>query len=323
VPEITDVLVFVHGQVTNSTPSRHAALYDRFFEALCRQVPVLKERFGNRRIFVEWGNQVGANAIRPDERLTSAQSEISKLVSYSALKNSGDDRVQLSQDFSWGLLLRWFTGPIREQIILSGFADVAYYCSPDGEAAVREAVYGQVLEQLRPYIDDNVRVHIVAHSLGCTVAFDFLYGLFAPSSNWKDEKPDFADNPAYGKEYEHWRRKHHRARKTLVLGSMTTMAPQLPVLLPRKQAVVDIFHKGERLDPTVIGLPSAGPIQWKSFFDVDDVLSFAVRRLFRGSPPISDIQVDTGWRPDEAHNNYWTDRSVISEVAELLDTSTA
>jgi hypothetical protein len=63
---------------------------------------------------------------------------------------------------------------IRESLVLYGLGDAIYYCSTDGEAAVRRAVYGTVLAEIRPYEGDNVYLHVISHSLGATVAFDFL-----------------------------------------------------------------------------------------------------------------------------------------------------
>lgn len=50
----------------------------------------------------------------------------------------------------------------------------------------------------------------------------------------------------------------------------------------------------------------------------DDVLGFPVRRLFDPVSTIAEYQVNTNWRPDLAHEHYWTNPTVIAEVAELL-----
>jgi hypothetical protein len=63
---------------------------------------------------------------------------------------------------------------IRESLVLPGLGDAIYYCSTDGEAAVRRAVYGKVLAKIRPYEGASVYLHVVGHSLGATVSFDFL-----------------------------------------------------------------------------------------------------------------------------------------------------
>ena len=48
----------------------------------------------------------------------------------------------------------------------------------DLEVAVREAVFSQVFEKLEASQDGEIHLHIVAHSLGVTIAHDFLYALF-------------------------------------------------------------------------------------------------------------------------------------------------
>jgi hypothetical protein len=200
--------------------------------------------------------------------------------------------------------------------LLFGLGDAIYYCSSDGEAAVWRAVYGQVLAQLRPYEDDTVHLHIVGHSLGATVAYDFIYGLFAPLSNWGDLRPDFADDPDYGNEYLRWREKKENG--SLHLGSLTSMASTLPILLLRSQTVVNRFFSGQILDPQVVGVYPGQGIRWKSFYDIDDILAFPVRELFGSNEGIVDVQVDTGDLPDATHSGYWQESRVIREVADLL-----
>src|SRR5262249_36509513 len=146
-----------------------------------------------------------------------------------------------------------------------GATDVFYYCAPDGEDAVRTAVYTEVLEKLRPLQNEpEVKIHLVGHSLGVTVGFDFLFGLFAPDSYYPSGFPGFhfsSATPEIRGEFEWWRDRVKNG--SLVLGSKTSTAGQLPLTVMRKQSLVDTLANGGYLDPSVIGITPDGPAQWR------------------------------------------------------------
>ena len=77
-----------------------------------------------------------------------------------------------------------------------------------------------------------------------------------------------------------------------------------------------LFNHGG-LDPADIGVVSSG-IQWKFFYDIDDVLGFASRNLYSPNNAIMDIQVDSGDLPPSAHAGYWENEVVIRETAKLF-----
>ena len=79
-----------------------------------------------------------------------------------------------------------------------------------------------------------------------------------------------------------------------------------------------MLAQGQRLDPTVIGVPKSGPPKWSIFYDVDDILGFPTRRLFDARGTIKEYEVDTGLNPLDAHGRYWTNRFVVTEVAKLI-----
>ena len=194
-----NVLVFIHGMITATSPTTHTGQYQSFFNALGSKRPQLKDAFEDP-IFVEWGHETPSSGpdLRPDEKLTRAQNAVHALVNYDEVRRTRNSNNKLIRDWSLVFFLRGIFRQIKENTLLFGLADASYYSSPDGEEAVREAIYGQVLEELKGYQDNDVNLHVIAHSLGCTVAFDFLYGLFAPSTNWESRRPDFASNPTYG-----------------------------------------------------------------------------------------------------------------------------
>jgi hypothetical protein len=220
------VLILVHGMITSPDPVDHQSLYHGFLDRLILEQPRLAGRL-DKHIFVEWGHQtVAGTSLRADEKLTSAESFLAGLVDYGGLRNRFHPNNKLLSDWSLLFPIRGVLGSVRESLLLFGLGDAIYYCSSDGEAGVRRAVYGQVLAQLRPYEDETVHLHLVGHSLGATVAYDFLYGLFAPLSNLGDRRPDFAEDPDYGNEYLRWREKKENG--SLHLGSLTSMASTPP-----------------------------------------------------------------------------------------------
>jgi hypothetical protein len=92
----------------------------------------------------------------------------------------------------------------------------------------------------------------------------------------------------------------------------------LPLMMMRKQKLVDRLADGGRLDPQVLGVPLAGPVKWKLFYDVDDILAFPARGLYERSTTIEEFQVDTNWRPDLSHGAYWTNATVLREMVDLI-----
>jgi hypothetical protein len=202
-----------------------------------------------------------------------------------------------------------------------GLADALYYAAPEGEKAVRDAAFEQILGALDPHGHDTVRLHVVAHSLGVTIAHDLLYSLFGTHDPYYPSEPDVEDSHPLEKptrdRQKLWRAKV--AAKELQLGTFISFASQLPLFMMRKQALVEMLAKHKRLDPTVIGIdPGRRHIQWAIFYDSDEILGFATRRLYHDTPAIHDIQVNTGLGPLEAHLGYWTSKRVIERSLQIL-----
>ncbi len=77
------------------------------------------------------------------------------------------------------------------------------------------------------------------------------------------------------------------------------------------------------MDVSQIGVRPVDPVQWLLFYDIDDVLGFATRRLYQDCPAVREIQVDSGDQPLSAHTEYWTNETVVRETAELLVTNSS
>jgi len=315
----THILILIHGITPEAAPASHSGLYDKFWRALQEAQPALPAVI--RHVAgVEWGNRLGPGATRPDERLSDAERRASELERTERVHaRPGPNNVVHPGPFGdWNLIpgLRKLTHILREQLVQFGLADAVYYASQDGEIAVRNAVYGQVLRALRPHRkDDQVHLHVVGHSLGVTVAHDFLYGLFG-----KPGEPDFLGQAASQEDRDDYALWRDRAGSRLHLGSFTSMASQLPLFALRKQSLVDRLAAGGVLNAQDIGVVIDGQTQWLIVYDVDDPLGFATRELYGNANEVRQVQVDVGDTPLNAHLDYWTDAVVIRETARLIAT---
>jgi hypothetical protein len=318
-PNKVNVLVFVHGMTSDVAPSdprSPGGTYDKFWKALQAQKPALTNLFPNGPILVEWGHQLSPteNPVREDHRITEVERFVNEQVAYHNIKEHPGPNNVLTGD--WGIPgVRQLVTSVREGVISFGLTDVIYYCSSDGETYVRAQVYNQVLVAMQPYVTEpNVRIHLFGHSLGVTIVHDFLFGLFK-----KGHVSDFVEKYQGGgwasQEFQKWRDKAQNGE--LTLGGLACAASQLPLMVMRKQVMIDKLFNHERLDPADIGVVSSG-IQWKFFYDIDDLLGFASRNLYSPNNPIMDIQVDSGDLPQSAHVGYWENEVVIRETAKLF-----
>lgn len=318
-PTKVNVLVFVHGMtpdVAPSDPRSPGGTYDKFWKALQAHKPELEGLFPDGPILVEWGHQLSSteNPVREDHRLTEVERFLNEQVSYQNIKKAPGPNNALTSD--WGIPgVRQLITSVREGVVSFGLTDVIYYCSGDGEIYVRAQVYNQVLVAMQPYITEpNVRIHLFGHSLGVTVIHDFLFGLLK-----KGHVPDFVQNYQGGawasEEFQKWRNKAQNGE--LTLGGLASAASQLPLMVMRKQVMIDKLFNHVGLDPADIGVVSTG-IQWKIFYDIDDLLGFASRNLYNPNHAVMDIQVDSGDQPLGAHVGYWENEIVVRESAKLF-----
>jgi hypothetical protein len=340
-----NVLIMIHG-MSPETEVRSPFVsegkfwgYDEFFAALADREPSLKTLFpqkfqgldGQPRHFigVEWGHEIPRSPqptvdnLREDQRLRRAQNFVNQRVAYdNQVKDPDPNNVTLRLfggtgiDFPNLLVVRNLVVGLRESIVTCGLGDVVYYCSAEGEAAVRRTVYHQVLQQLDPLQSEpEVRVHLIGQSLGVTLCHDFLHGLFNADSGYTpgfyaQGEPDDVDR------FKFWR--HKAQNNELKLGSFTSTASQLPLFMMRKQKIVDLLAKQQPIDARDMGIIDSDKIQWQIFYDIDDLLGFGTRRLYNCPSAIKEFQVDTGDNPGDAHTGYWQNTTVIRETAGLI-----
>ncbi|HEY9824912.1 MAG TPA: hypothetical protein V6D19_05655 [Stenomitos sp.] len=325
---------------------RKIVIYQEFWEKLVEKQPELSTLFeefthkasdGKNYTFpfigVEWLHELPAspkpsvNELYDDQRLMRAQNFVNERVAYKVLREVKEENNHVMKLLGgdWGLgfdaptllVVRNLIVALRETIITRGLGDVVYYASADGEEQIRKRAYHQVLSQLHPYLNEpDVRLHLWGQSLGVTLTHDFLFGLFNRDPSYTPGFLKQVENEEDRTDFELWRKKAQKGE--LRLGSLTSTASQLPILLMRSQKVVDSFANEQLLDATNIGITDPSRVCWNIFYDVDDLLGFGTRRLYNHKQAIQEFQVDTGDNPGDAHTNYWKNTVVQEKTAQLL-----
>jgi len=317
-----NVLIMIHGITLETYPLTHQADYDQILQGLTKDTPALAGAFA-QKIFVEWGHRPPDTAtaeLRPDQRIMDAENTLHNLAGFDAVRadhnplNHTIEPMEHPIETVVDTAISVGTSPIKEVVAMYGFTDVFYYVSVDGEQAVRSTVYHQILSQIDALRNQpQVCLHIYGHSLGITVAHDFLYGLFAP-----DHVPGYyiqAATPQDKDDYEYWRGRAQAG--TLSLGSFSCTASQLCLMTMRKQSMVDMLAAGQTLDPSVIGV-RADKVHWRLFYALIDVLGYPSRKVYGDSAGIEEFEVFNGFNPVTVHNDYGSNATVISEMAKLI-----
>lgn len=323
------LLALFHGMTPQKQPLNHQQEYRNLLDALKRRDSIREVFTDDNTVGVEYAHRDSESGRRLDHLLQPAQAFIHDRIGHEGLSLNEEAQqfpltpLEAVAEGPSAVTRLLFSDAVKEQLLLLGMSDAVFYCSPDGEDAVRSTVYTQILSKLAEVEDEAlVKLHIVAHSLGVTVAYDFLFGLFAPQDAFKNGKgPSFLDNITVPKEttelYGRWRQRAQN--KTLVLGSFSSTAGQLPVTLQRSARVLQTFAIRQRLDPTVVGLRLDGELPvWRSFFDRDDILGFPTRALFLDTPGFEEYQVNAG-NATESHQKMWSNRRVLDLMSELIE----
>jgi hypothetical protein len=319
-PKTVNAVIFVHGITTELKPPEPVSnFYKPMWASLSSQITDFKATSW-LPIFVTWGNVFPGDKrpFRPDQKLSIAEQKIT----LATLKNVRPMPGSAKRDLGWPVM-RQDLAAIREKL-LRGLSDAIYYTSSEGEEQVRKVVYGQVLGALKPFLKRGytVRIHVIAHSLGNAVAHDFLYGIFntRKTSDFLKMQSQIA-NRSHRKTFLGLRELAKGRGARVSFGSFSSMASPMPFFVVRKQKIVDLLARtGAGLDASQIGIKGKrGGLQWKIFYDKDDLLAFPTRNLYRDPHgAIGDYNVSTGWTPISAHKGYWKNSDVRRETAELL-----
>ncbi|MFB2882093.1 acylphosphatase [Floridanema aerugineum] len=329
-----NILLFVHGVIPLNSKFSETKLYDLLWEPVKKQHK-LSERIDDI-ISVNWGHYLAdTEEDRLDEKLHKAEEFIANQLN---LKAQSQKITNNSLQPWWRSLLH----PLQNLIWSQGIGAAIYYSGIEGKIALQLAVYSQILDLLEKYrhqIERNlakkeatikIRLHAISSGLGTNIVNDFLHGLFYQTGNQSnhnpelDKEPTIANSPILAEEkretverYLFWRTATQK--KHLEIGSIVTMASQLPLLLLSSQRVVNTLANQDTLSIDEIGIPEqTQEIIWKVFYDINDLSAFPISSLFGGHPAIEDIAIEMS---NNYYNypNYWENEVIHTHVAELLN----
>lgn len=327
-----NILIFVHGIMLEEHPPLGRSQYRLLWDAVIQSHPEIEERFADvDRIEIEWGKFV-RDTIEPDQWINLAEEHLARILDPEEVrKNPGPNNLILPQRRSTMQSRAWdsLAGPLRQVLLIRGLGDMFYYCGAEGQIAVQLSVYQQILAAFEAYrhLDVKLRIHVIGHSLGVSVANDFLHCMFSPQSarlkGQKDPRlPRFfrtdvlRQRRAETLERLTWWREN--AHQRLELGAIASLGTPLPLMLLRSQRVVDQLATSNNLPVDEVGIPvDAREIVWKNFYDDLDPLSLPLRPLFGDHAAVQDVQVRSGDDP-WGTNAYWGCPEVQLHVADLL-----
>lgn len=203
-------------------------------------------------------------------------------------------------------------GSLRRNIVIGGFGDALAYVGPatavsDGNAVYKQ-IHGEIAAGLRALREDlssrdNAPLVIMAHSLGCAIACNYVW-------DSQCNKPSAPGTDPFS--------------RAETLSGMITFGCNLPLftLACPPEDVNPIAFPGSKARACFGGLPDAevdALLRWDNYFDSDDVLGFPLRPLNDryAAAVTADIQIQTGTIIG-AHTDYWTDNSFTRPVARHL-----
>ena len=331
-----NVLMFVHGIPTDPTSVNYEKLnYQPFYDSICAIKGGIRQAipYETNVAKIEWGHdEPDVPVTLPDQELTAAENFILSRTGMEEVKklvHSDNTFLPFGLSAAERKIGEWPLKPIKDKLFTLGMTDVLYYTSPDGELAVRRHVYNQFFQCLEAFRSkETVQVHIISHSQGASISFDFLFGVFASPAaygtdiNGQQIQPGFiADKQFYPGDdvnFNYWRDRGQKG--SLVLGSFSSFGSQLALNMMRKQRTVDLLFQQTLLDPTVINVPKRGDTpKWKHFYDPLDILGYPVRHLFDSNGTIKEYEVASSYNPIDAHSDYWFCKEVQQEIATLID----
>jgi len=214
-------------------------------------------------------------------------------------------RIKARDDIDWiGL----------RQFLLYGFSDAAGFERRAGQpGSPYEQVQNSILDTLDKAYDavgPNVKLVLVAHSLGCHVISNYIWDAQSSDANqgaWR--YGGFEDSPP-NSDLDKFRRMKN-------LKSLNFTGCNIPIFL------AGIPHG------RIKAISSHGKgysYKWKNYYDPDDPLGWPLKNIstrnVKGSYKFEvneDIRVNVGnllnnWNP-LSHNNYWSDNDVLNPLA--------
>lgn len=332
-----DIFLFVHGMSPEREWTDRESEMRAFFDRMKAAYPVIgKSAPDENVIWICWGQEAKADlaARTSHERLRLAENHVADRIATPIERYQyqwEDLRLSLRKAMPWLPLPRFlfnlsllFIGPfvrrsiqdLKLQLMVSGVGDVVHYASPEGERDLRSELMLNLNLRLQSWLNagESLRLHVVAHSLGVTIAHDLLYALFR-----ERDEPEDGEGPrgaAWADQDDMLERgwpgllplREARRQGRLSLGTFVSMASQLPLMHFRKNKIIEHFHfeaarreKAQResgalfkedaanqdtlspLRTASIGVADPkhpGRVHWLLLYDPDDPLGFPTKALY-------------------------------------------
>lgn len=255
------------------------------------------------------GRQSRGYSAKTVEALRSELKDLKVVPSFAAAEVYWSDLLDSRQDKLLNEMrahndVDWIT--LRRSIVLGGFGDVmAYLGSPTRPSQYYTPIHRRVaaaLYQLKVQVKTTDRrpapLMIIAHSLGCAIATDYL---------WDAARGEWGVCPF---------------TKGESLVAMTTFGCNLPLFtLTLKEKDIQATAVPGRL-ARVAFKDQAGFLKhsgWYNYYDPDDLLGFPLKQVSPSfdSAVRADVAVNSGvvWN---AHQSYWTDSEVVKPIARQI-----
>ena len=305
----TELIVYIHGVSSDLRGRDHAPDYESLHEGVAAHNAAWPTRF----LGVEWGWNHDSGAPKSQQLLTDAQRQLGARA-MPALMGPRDFTVNPA---------RAALNSLRS-LLLYGFADMFYYVSADGKAAIRDAVASQIIDYVDEEhgdSDDPVSITILGHSAGSVIAFDFLFSLFYRGDDHvfvKHAEGEADCGAGMARLRQLAGTGKLRLRRFYTFGSPITM------LACRSDAVLGILAKNRELDPVDYGLTSQldgdrlDGIRWLNLWDRDDPIAWPIEPLIgdvRKRPVAEDVYVDVSDSVTKSHTTYWRSEKVHRLIA--------
>lgn len=288
-------LIFIHGMGERKPDENPYASYDELWDRLKAKSKLGKVQFEEKfgRIYTDWHIdplQAAANKIFDE--------------AFPGLRDQALNPMNGIRGF-----MTFFMG------------DVIAYVSEDVNF-IRRTVWQQIWQELEQPLRQGAKYSIIAHSLGTTIAFDFLFDLFYPDRQCLFvPKPDPQERP----EDRHLQpitvQPEDIARLQTQFRHFFTFGSPIGLFMMRKGS---LWMKDEAF--TTLYNPVRGEGRsWYNFWDGQDAIAYPLAKLFQLNSlnqdcKLVDIPVETGFLVFDSHTRYWSNKKMADHITNVIST---
>ncbi|MDZ4876967.1 MAG: hypothetical protein CLLPBCKN_006402 [Chroococcidiopsis cubana SAG 39.79] len=189
--------------------------------------------------------------------------------------------------------------------------DVIAYVSEDVNF-IRRRVWQDIWKSLQQPLSQGASYSIIAHSLGCAVAFDYVFNLWEQNELFIPKSEPIIE-PVPEPTSEEFGRLQQQCRHLFTMGS------PIGLFLMRKGTLWMQEYPFTQLKNPVRG---DGRI-WLNFWDSEDPIAYPLGKLFNRNKEnekceLVDVPVNTGFFMIDSHTRYWQNYQVAQRIMEVL-----